>query len=86
MMLVLSVPIPPKRVALCAFFGLPACYWPILLQKSKIERPQKSRESRFLDAPAAARLSEANTKVGGRFGMKRYGPLISRRAKRISGL
>src|SRR5258707_8956698 len=27
-----------------------------------------------LDAPAAARLSGANTKVGGRFGMKRCGP------------
>jgi hypothetical protein len=43
---------------------------PILLQKSKIERPGESRESRFLDAPAVARLSGANTKVGGRFGMK----------------
>ncbi len=50
--------------------GLP----PILLQKSKIERPGDSRESRFLDAPAAARLSGANTKVGGRFGMKGCGP------------
>src|SRR5258706_14595374 len=47
---------------------------PILLQKSKIERPGESRESRFLDAPAAARLSGANTKVGGRFGMKGCGP------------
>src|SRR5882672_9994916 len=46
----------------------------ILLQKSKIERPGESRESRFLDAPAVARLSGANTKVGGRFGMKRCGP------------
>jgi hypothetical protein len=43
---------------------------PILLQKSKIERPGESRESRFLGAPAVARLSGANTKVGGRFGMK----------------
>src|SRR5258708_20093720 len=47
---------------------------PILLQKSKIERPGESRESRFLDAPAVARLSGANTKVGGRFGMKGCGP------------
>jgi hypothetical protein len=38
----------------------------ILLQKSKIVRPGESRESRFLDAPAVARLSGANTKVGGR--------------------
>jgi hypothetical protein len=29
--------------------------WQILLQKPKIERPGESRESRFLDAPAAAR-------------------------------
>jgi hypothetical protein len=29
---------------------------------------------RFLDVPAAARLSGANTKVGGRFGMKGCGP------------
>ena len=48
--------------------------WQILLQKSKIERPGESRESRFLDAPAVARLSGANTKVGGRFGMKGCGP------------
>jgi hypothetical protein len=34
----------------------------------------ESRESRFLDAPAAARLSRANTKVGGRFGMKGCAP------------
>src|SRR5258708_40162847 len=40
------------------------CLWQILLH----------RESRFLDAPAVARLSGANTKVGGRFGMKRCGP------------
>src|SRR5580692_7164928 len=46
----------------------------ILLQKSKIERRRKSRQGGFLDAPAAARLSGANTKVGGCFGMKRCGP------------
>ena len=39
---------------------------PILLQKSKIERLRKSRESRFLETLAAAILSGANTKVGGR--------------------
>jgi hypothetical protein len=48
--------------------------WQILLQKSKIEEARKSRENRFLDAPAVARLSGVNTKVGGRFGMKRCGP------------
>ena len=58
------------------FFGTTADVrsWQILLQKSKIEEARKSREDRFLDAPAAARLSGANTKVGGRFGMKRCGP------------
>jgi hypothetical protein len=59
--------------------------WRILLQKSKIERPGKSRESRFLDAPTAARLSGANTKVGGRFGMKRCGPSC-RRARSASAV
>ena len=48
--------------------------WCRLLQKSKIERRRKSREGRFLDAPAAARLSGAITKVGGRFGRKLCGP------------
>src|ERR1700738_3496078 len=47
---------------------------PILLQKSNIERPRKSRESGFLDAAAAAKFSGANTKAGGRFYMKRSGP------------
>jgi DDE family transposase len=47
---------------------------PILLQKSKIERHRKSRESRFLENLAAAMLSGANTKVGGRSGMKQCGP------------
>jgi hypothetical protein len=46
----------------------------ILLQKSKIERRRKSRQGGFLDAPAAARLSGTDTKVGGCFGMKRCGP------------
>jgi hypothetical protein len=43
---------------------------PILLQKSKIERPRKSRESRFLDAATAAKPSMADTKTGGRFCVK----------------
>jgi hypothetical protein len=59
-----------KHVLALSFSG----FGPILLQKSKIERPGESRESRFLDAPAVARLSGANTKVGGRFGMKGCGP------------
>jgi hypothetical protein len=46
----------------------------ILLQKSKIRRRQKSRESRFRDIAVAARLRGADTKVRGRFGVKRYGP------------
>ena len=44
--------------------------WQILLQKSKIERPRKSRESRFLDAATAAKPSMADTKTGGRFCVK----------------
>jgi hypothetical protein len=50
---------------------------------AKVENRTTRRISRksFLDAPAAARLSGAKTKVGGRFGMS----LTSRRAKRISG-
>jgi hypothetical protein len=49
-------------------------YVPILLQKSKIERPRKSRESRFLNASIAATLCSEDTKVGGRFCVKRCGP------------
>src|SRR6202022_3310591 len=58
---------------------------PILLQKSNIERPRKSRESGFLDAAAAARFSGANTKAGGPFCMKRCGPSRRRggRASRV---
>jgi hypothetical protein len=36
----------------------------------KIERPRKSRESRFLDDAIAAKPSTADTKTGGRFCMK----------------
>jgi hypothetical protein len=48
--------------------------WQILLQKSKIEQPKKSRESRSLDFSAAASLFNAITEVRDRFWMKRYGP------------
>jgi hypothetical protein len=41
--------------------------WPILLQKSKIERRQKSRESGFPDSSTAATLRIANARVRGRF-------------------
>jgi hypothetical protein len=41
--------------------------WQILLQKSKIEQPRKSRESKFLDATTAAKLSTADKRTGGRF-------------------
>src|SRR5450631_2832203 len=47
---------------------------PILLQKSKIRRSQKSRESRFRDIAVASRLRVADTKFLGRFGVKRYVP------------
>jgi len=50
----------------------------ILLQKSKIKRLRKSRESRFLDVSATAKLSRADTKAGGRFRMKRCGPSCRR--------
>jgi hypothetical protein len=38
-----------------------------VLQKSKIERAQKSRERRFLEAAIAAKPSAADKKTGGRF-------------------
>jgi len=46
----------------------------LLLQKSKLEQPQKSRESWSLDFSAAALLFIATTETRGRFWMKRYGP------------
>lgn len=42
----------------------------ILLQKSKIQRRQKSRNHRFLDNFAAVMLSAADKKAGGRFTAK----------------
>jgi hypothetical protein len=46
----------------------------ILLKKSKIERLQKSRESRFLIISAAASRRRADTKVCDRFCVNRCGP------------
>ena len=57
----------------------------IVLQKSKIERRRKSRKSCFLADTATAILRSADTKLRGRFCVKRCGPLISPHAKRISG-
>jgi hypothetical protein len=50
-----------------------AC-WQILLQKSKIEQPRKSRGSRFLVGSATATLSRRDTTVYGRFCEMRCGP------------
>jgi hypothetical protein len=47
---------------------------PILLQKSKIERCQKSRESGFLDTSTAAIPRSADAKVRGHFCAKQLGP------------
>src|SRR5258705_1762940 len=57
----------------------------IVLQRSKIERRRKSRKSCFLADTATAILRSADTKLRGRFCVKRCGPLISPHAKRISG-
>src|SRR6266852_6424300 len=46
----------------------------ILLQKSKIERRRKSRESRFLDATGAATPCSSDTEVRGRFCVNQCGP------------
>ena len=56
---------------------------PILLQKSKIERPEKSRQSGHWTSLPAASLSNATTEVRDRFGMKRHGP-SRRRAQNAS--
>jgi hypothetical protein len=48
--------------------------WQILLQKSKIEQPKKSRESRSQGISAAASLASATAEARGRFWMRRYGP------------
>jgi hypothetical protein len=47
---------------------------PILLQKSKIERRRKSRESLIFDVSAAAKLRSADAKVRSRFCVKRCCP------------
>lgn len=44
---------------------------PILLKKPKIERARKSRESRFLAVPTAAKPCRADTKVRSRLCVKR---------------
>jgi hypothetical protein len=46
-------------------------YWQIVLQKSKIGRHRKSRESRILGDSAAAILCDADTKLRGRFSDER---------------
>jgi len=48
--------------------------WQILLQKSKTERLQKSRESRFSSDSNAAKRRGTDTQVRGDFSEKRYGP------------
>src|SRR6476646_3455662 len=60
-------------------------YWQILLQKSKIGRHQKYRESRFPDLYAAATPRSASTKVRGRSWVKRCGP-SRRRARSVSAV
>jgi hypothetical protein len=55
---------------------------PILLQRSKIQRPQKSRKCRFLKNFAAVMLSAADKNAGGRFAAKRSGP--SRREAQVA--
>src|SRR5438046_5633316 len=52
-----------KAAPLAATFILNVGCWQILLQKSKIEQPQKSRESRSLDFSAAASSFSATTEV-----------------------
>ena len=56
-----------------------------MLQKSKIESRQKSRESRFLSVSIAEGLLGIDTKVRGRFCVKRYGPSC-REARRASAV
>src|SRR6476660_740684 len=61
-----------ERVIVAAMFGqfgfrTLSSYWQILLQKSKIERCRKSRESRFLDTATVAGLCSANVQVRGQF-------------------
>jgi hypothetical protein len=57
--------------------------WVDAVEKSKIERHRKSRESRFFGTAAAARYSAANTKAGGRFRIDRCGS-SGRRARSAS--
>jgi hypothetical protein len=48
--------------------------WRILLQKSKIEQLEKSRENRSRGSSPAALLVGVPTETGERFWMERYGP------------
>jgi hypothetical protein len=57
----------------------------ILLQKSKIEQPKKSRESRSRGFSAATSLVSATTEVRDQLWMKRYGP-SRRRAQNASAV
>jgi hypothetical protein len=52
--------------------------WLILLQKSKIESRQKSRESRFLSVSIAEGLLGIDTKVRGRFASNDMVPRVAR--------
>ena len=56
-----------------------------IVAKAEIERHSKSRESRCLDALAAAMPTKADTKVRGRFCAKRCGP-SHRRVRNASAL
>jgi hypothetical protein len=60
-------------------------FWRILLKKSKIAKPTKSRESRMLATSAAARLCRTDTSVGGRFCVKLMWSLTSQRVRRTRG-
>src|SRR6476646_11827020 len=69
-----------RRVDRVAAF-LMQCECPVMadiVAKSKIERPKKSRESRFQGFSAAASLFKATTEVRGRFCVKRCGPSYRR--------
>jgi len=56
-----------------------------VLQKSKIGRHRKSRESRISDDSAAAILCGADTKLSGCFSDERWGPshLFARNASAV---
>jgi hypothetical protein len=47
-----------------------------IVEKSKIERHQKSRENPFVIASNAATLFGADSSIGGRFSVKRCAPEV----------